>query len=144
MTCETHKDLEDTIAKQNDKIYQLEKKVDLLKEEIQATNLIEQNHKELNGKLRKEIDQLKLSNIKDVEDAKKEADKLMIEKIKKYEKQIIVVIPPFECFLSGSESVCHSKIVYSPKVIRSRIPDLLVYSEYYLPRLEKQQKTGKF
>ena len=44
MTCKTHKDLEDTIAKQNDKIYQLEKKVDLLKEEIQAIGLIEQNH----------------------------------------------------------------------------------------------------
>ena len=50
MACKTHKDLEDTIAKQNDKIYQLEKKVDLLKEEIQATNLIEQKHQELNGK----------------------------------------------------------------------------------------------
>ena len=88
MACKTHKDLEDTIAKQNDKIYQLEKDKDLLKDEIQALNLVEQNHKELNGKLRKEIDQLKLSNIKDVEDSKKEADKLMIEKIKKYEKQI--------------------------------------------------------
>ena len=84
MTCETHKDLEDTIAKQNDKIYQLEKKVDLLKEEIQATNLIEQNHKELNGKLRKEIDQLKLDNIQAVEDVKKEADeKAMIHMVKK-------------------------------------------------------------
>ena len=51
MTCETHKDLEDTIAKQNDKIYDLEKKIDLLKEEIQATSLIEQNHKKLNGQL---------------------------------------------------------------------------------------------
>ena len=59
MTCETHKDLEDTIAKQNDKIYQLEKDKDLLKDEIQALNLVEQNHKELNGKLRQEIDQLK-------------------------------------------------------------------------------------
>jgi len=59
MTCKTHKDLEDTIAKQNDKIYQLEKDKDLLKDEIQALNLVEQNHKELNEKLRKEIDQLK-------------------------------------------------------------------------------------
>jgi len=59
MTCKTHKDLEDTIAKQNDKIYQLEKDKDLLKDEIQALNLVEQNHKELNGKLRQEIDQLK-------------------------------------------------------------------------------------
>jgi len=59
MACKTHKDLEDTIAKQNDKIYQLEKDKDLLKDEIQALNLVEQNHKELNEKLRKEIDQLK-------------------------------------------------------------------------------------
>ena len=59
MTCATHKDLEDTIAKQNDKIYQLEKDKDLLKDEIQALNLVEQNHKALNGKLRQEIDQLK-------------------------------------------------------------------------------------
>ena len=88
MACETHKDLEDTIAKQNDKIYQLEKKVDLLKEEIQATNLIEQKHQELNGKLRVEIDQLKLDKIQAVEDAKKEADELMINKINKYQKEI--------------------------------------------------------
>jgi len=59
MACKTHKDLEDTIAKQNDKIYQLEKDKDLLKDEIQALNLVEQNHKELNGKLRQEIDKLK-------------------------------------------------------------------------------------
>ena len=88
MTCKTHKDLEDTIAKQNDKIYQLEKDKDLLNDEIQAINLLEQSHKELNGKLRVEIDQLKLDKIQAVEDAKKEADKLMIEKIKKYEKKI--------------------------------------------------------
>ena len=37
---------------------------------------------------RKEIDDLKLANVQAVEDAKKEADKLMIEKIKKYEKKI--------------------------------------------------------
>ena len=90
MTCETHKDLEDTIAKQNDKIFDLEKKIDLLNEEIQSTNLIEQNHKELNGKLRKEIDQLKLDKIKAVEDAKKEADKLMINKIISHKKQKVL------------------------------------------------------
>ena len=84
MACKTHKDLEDTIAKQNDKIYQLEKKVDLLKEEIQATGLIEQNHQKLNGQLRAEIDQLKLDNIQAVEDVKKEADeKAMIHMVKK-------------------------------------------------------------
>ena len=42
MTCKTHKDLEDTIAKQNDKIYQLEKDKDLLNDEIQAINLVKQ------------------------------------------------------------------------------------------------------
>ena len=90
MTCKTHKDLEDTIAKQNDKIYDLEKKIDLLNEEIQATSLIEQNHKELNGKLLKEIDQLKLDKIKAVEDAKKEADKLMINKIISHKKKEVI------------------------------------------------------
>ena len=88
MTCETHKDLEDTIAKQNDKIYDLEKKIDLLNDEIQATGLIEQNHQKLNGQLRAEIDQLKLDKIQAVEDAKKEADALMSNKINKYEKEI--------------------------------------------------------
>ena len=87
MTCETHKDLEDTIAKQNDKIFELEKKIDLLNEEIQSTNLIEQKHQELNGQLRKEIDQLKLDKIKAVEDAKKEADKLMMNKIISHKNQ---------------------------------------------------------
>ena len=88
MTCKTHKDLEDTIAKQNDKIYQLEKDKDLLNDEIQAINLLEHSHKELNGKLRVEIDQLKLDKIQAVEDAKKEADELMINKINKYQKEI--------------------------------------------------------
>ena len=84
MTCETHKDLQDTIAKQNDKIYDLEKKIDLLNDEIQATGLIEQNHQKLNGQLRAEIDQLKLDKIQAVEDAKKEADeKAMLNMIKK-------------------------------------------------------------
>ena len=87
MTCETHKDLEDTIAKQNDKIFELEKKIDLLNEEIQSTNLIEQKHQELNGQLRKEIDELKLSKIQAVEDAKKEADKLMMNKIISHKNQ---------------------------------------------------------
>ena len=90
MTCETHKDLEDTIAKQNDKIYQLEKDKDLLNDEIQAINLLEQSHKELNGKLRVEIDQLKLDKIQAVENAKKEADKLMINKIISHKKQKVL------------------------------------------------------
>ena len=90
MACETHKDLEDTIAKQNDKIYQLEKDKDLLNDEIQAINLLEQSHKEINGKLRVEIEQLKLDKIKAVEDAKKEADKLMINKIISHKKQKVL------------------------------------------------------
>ena len=90
MACETHKDLEDTIAKQNDKIYDLEKKIDLLNEEIQNNNLIEKKHQELNGKLRAEIDQLKLDKIKAVENTKKEADKLMINKIISHKKQKVL------------------------------------------------------
>ena len=90
MTCATHKDLEDTIAKQNDKIFDLENKIDLLKEEIQNNNLIEKKHQELNGQLRAEIDQLKLDKIKAVEDAKKEADKLMINKIISHKKQKVL------------------------------------------------------
>ena len=90
MACKTHKDLEDTIAKQNDKIYQLEKDKDLLNDEIQAINLLEQSHKEINGKLRVEIEQLKLDKIKAVEDAKKEADKLMINKIISHKKQKVI------------------------------------------------------
>ena len=90
MACKTHKDLEDTIAKQNDKIYALEKKIDLLKEEIQAISLIEQNHKELNGKLRIEIVQLKLDKIRAVENVKKEADKLMMNKIISHKKQKVI------------------------------------------------------
>jgi len=90
MTCKTHKDLEDTIAKQNDKIYRLEKDKDLLNDEIQALNLVEQNHKELNSKLLKEIDQLKLNKIQAVEEAKKEADKLMMNKIISHEKQKVL------------------------------------------------------
>ena len=38
MTCETHKDLEDIIAKQNDKIFALEKDKSLLKEELNFQN----------------------------------------------------------------------------------------------------------
>ncbi len=90
MTCETHKDLEDTIAKQNDKIFALEKDKSLLKEELQAIGLIEKQHQELNGQLRKEIDELKLSKIQAVEDAKKEADKLMMNKIISHNKQKVI------------------------------------------------------
>ncbi len=49
---------------------------------------VNEDHRKLNGQLRKEIDKLKLANVHAVEDVKKEADKLMIEKIKKYEQKI--------------------------------------------------------
>ena len=49
---------------------------------------VNEDHRKLNGQLRKEIDKLKLANVQAVEDVKKEADKLMIEKIKKYEQKI--------------------------------------------------------
>ena len=71
-----------------DEIQSLKNIIDSKEAEITSLRSINNQHKILNGELRKEIDHLKLSNIKNVEDAKKEADKLMIEKIKKYEKQI--------------------------------------------------------
>ena len=75
-------------VKTMDEIQSLKNIIDSKEAEITALRSINDEHRILNGKLRKEIDQLKLLNIKDVENSKKEADKLMIEKIKKYEKQI--------------------------------------------------------
>ena len=72
----------------NDVVVNLKNIIDSKEAEITAFKNVNEEHRILNGKLRKELDQLKLSNIKNVEDAKKEADKLMIEKIKKYEKEI--------------------------------------------------------
>ena len=59
MACKTHRDLEDIIAKQNDKIYQLEK----------------------------EIEQLKLDKVYAVEEAKKEADNLMLNKLYQFKQK---------------------------------------------------------
>ena len=78
-------DLEFIIDKQKDEILQLKKDKDILNEEVQATNIIELNHKELNGKLRREIDELKLANIQAIENVKKEADKLMVNHICKHQ-----------------------------------------------------------
>tara|TARA_R100000664_G_C2687924_1_gene93207 strand:+ start:100 stop:417 length:318 start_codon:yes stop_codon:yes gene_type:complete len=75
-------------VKTMDEIQSLKNIIDSKEAEITALRSINNQHRILNGELRKEIDQLKLSNIKDVEDAKKEADKLMMEKIKEYEKKI--------------------------------------------------------
>ena len=78
-------DLEFIIDKQKDDILQLKKDKDILNEEVQATNIIELNHIELNGKLRREIDELKLANIQAIENVKKEADKLMVNHICKHQ-----------------------------------------------------------
>ena len=59
MACKTHRDLEDIIAKQNDKIYHLEK----------------------------EIEQLKLDKVYAVEEAKKEADNLMLNKLYQFKQK---------------------------------------------------------
>ena len=59
MACKKHRDLEDIIAKQNDKIYQLEQ----------------------------EIDQLKLDKVYAVEEAKKEADNLMLNKLYHFQQK---------------------------------------------------------
>lgn len=86
-------DLEFIIDKQKKEILQLKKDKDILNEEVQATNIIELNHKELNGKLRKEIDELKLANIQAVENVKKEADKLMVNHICKHQnaKELVLL-----------------------------------------------------
>lgn len=64
-------------------------------EEIQALYLenknlrdIDDGHKKLNGELRKQIEELKLSKIKAVDEAKKESDDLMMNMINRYEKKI--------------------------------------------------------
>ena len=56
--------------------------------DVKRLKSMSEEHQKLNGKLRLEIDELKLANVQVVEDVKKEADKLMIEKIKKYEQKI--------------------------------------------------------
>ena len=63
-------------VKTMDEIQSLKNIIDSKEAEITALRSINEEHKILNGKLRKEIDQLKLSNIKDVEDAKIFSDNL--------------------------------------------------------------------
>lgn len=86
-------DLEFIIDKQKKEIFQLKKDKDILNEEVQATNIIELNHKELNGELRKEINELKLANKQAVENVKKEADKLMVNHICKHQnaKELVLL-----------------------------------------------------
>ena len=56
------------IIKDKDKeIWDLKKEIDRLKEELQLLEIIERDHKELNGKLRTEVGKLKIAN-KELED----------------------------------------------------------------------------
>ena len=78
------KTFENEVGSSKDKeIYQLKKDMAIKVEEIQALYMevkqqrkINEDHQKLNGKLRLEI-----------EEVKKEADKLMIDKVTKYENQ---------------------------------------------------------
>tara|TARA_R100001082_G_C4363278_1_gene160467 strand:+ start:1611 stop:1880 length:270 start_codon:yes stop_codon:yes gene_type:complete len=73
---------------EHNEILLLKKELDLKNDEIQLLNLenqrlieIEQSHKKLNGELRMEF-------LEEIEKVKKEADRLMMKKINKYEKKI--------------------------------------------------------
>jgi len=70
----------------------LKKEIDTLRDRLQIEHLendkINTSHQKLNGKLRQEIEQLKLDKIRAVEDVKKESDKLMMNTITKYEKAL--------------------------------------------------------
>ncbi len=72
----------------NKSLERVKKDLDLANDEIQLLYLenqrlkeIEQSHKKLNGELRMEF-------LEEIEKVKKEADKLMLKKITKYEKKI--------------------------------------------------------
>jgi len=65
-----------------DKTYENE-----VQEVVQLKNIIDSKEAEITA-LKSVIDELKLAKVQAVEEAKKEADKLMVEKIIKYEKQI--------------------------------------------------------
>jgi len=56
-----NKDMENikTIESLEKEIWNLKKKIDLLNEELQLVEIVEKQHKELNGKLRLEITRLK-------------------------------------------------------------------------------------
>ena len=56
--------------------------------DVKRLKSMSEEHQKLNGRLRLEISDLKLEKVNIVEEVKKEADKLMIEKIKKYEHKI--------------------------------------------------------
>tara|TARA_Y100001938_G_scaffold132772_1_gene191391 strand:- start:422 stop:682 length:261 start_codon:yes stop_codon:yes gene_type:complete len=54
----------DSLEKEN---YELKKEIDRLKEELQLIEIIERDHKELNGNLRRDLAKLQKSN-KDLQD----------------------------------------------------------------------------
>ena len=73
---------------ESNKILLLKKELDLKNEENQLLHIenqrlieIEQSHKKLNGELRLQL-------VQEIEKVKKEADRLMMKKITKYEKKI--------------------------------------------------------
>ena len=53
--------------------------------DVKRLKVVDEEHQKLNGKLRLEVSELKLEKVKAVEEAKKEADSLMINKCLKYE-----------------------------------------------------------
>tara|TARA_Y100000310_G_scaffold68881_1_gene64203 strand:+ start:310 stop:654 length:345 start_codon:yes stop_codon:yes gene_type:complete len=82
------KKIEDIIETLKKEIISLKNIIDSKEAEIFTYKGVNKDHRKLNGQLRKEIDELKLANVQVVEKVKKEADRLMIEKIKKYEHKI--------------------------------------------------------
>ena len=56
--------------------------------EIKQQKSMNEDHQKLNGRLRLELEELKLNKVQAVEDAKKESDELMMKVISKYENKI--------------------------------------------------------
>jgi chromosome segregation ATPase len=59
-----------------------------LYDEVKRLKVVDEEHQKLNGRLRLELEELKLNKVQAVEDAKKESDELMMKVISKYEKKI--------------------------------------------------------
>ena len=70
--------LKDRIVEREEKLL---KEIDMLRDEVTIANL-------LNDKKEAQIEKLKLEKVKAVEEAKKEADKLMIKKVTMYENKL--------------------------------------------------------
>ena len=69
-----------TIETLEKKIWDLKKEIDHLKEELQLLEIIERDHKELNGKLHTEVAKLKIAN--------KELEKKIMEFVRPIERTI--------------------------------------------------------